>query len=122
MSNQDIAIPQLPSRSIQRTLAFYKQLGFEGEIVSPNNDYAIIERGSLEIHFFLHEALVPEESSFSCYLRVQDVESIYSAFSAAGLPNRGIPRMERLEDKPWGMREFAVIDQDGTLIRVGQVL
>jgi hypothetical protein len=29
--------------------------------------------------------------------------------------------MDRLEAKPWGMTEFAVIDEDGNLLRIGQV-
>jgi uncharacterized glyoxalase superfamily protein PhnB len=119
MTTRDIAIPQLPSRSIRKTLAFYERLGFVGQAV-PGHAYAIVERGELELHFFLHETLRPENSAFSCYLRVQDVEAIHQAFSAARLPAQGIPRMEPLENKPWGMREFAVIDEDGTLIRVGQ--
>lgn len=121
MDSQDVAIPQLPSRSIEKTLAFYARLGFDGEAV-PGHAYAILVRGSVEIHFFLHETLRPEESAFSCYLRVQDVDTIYKAFSAASLPGKGIPLMEPLENKPWGMREFAVIDEDGTLVRVGQEL
>jgi hypothetical protein len=28
--------------------------------------------------------------------------------------------LEAVEDKPWGMREFAIVDPNGTLIRVGQ--
>jgi catechol 2,3-dioxygenase-like lactoylglutathione lyase family enzyme len=119
MNSQDIAIPQLPSRSIEKTLAFYARLGFKGEAF-PGYDYAIVELGALEIHFFLHETLRPEESAFSCYLRVQDVQAMYDALSVANLPRNGIPRIEVLENKPWGMKEFAVIDEDGTLIRVGQ--
>lgn len=118
----DVAIPQLPSRSLPRTLAFYRRLGFEGEIVGPARDYAIVERGTLELHFFLHEALVPDRSAFSCYLRVHDVDAVYDALHQARLPERGIPRMEPVADKPWGMREFAVVDEDGTLLRIGQVL
>jgi hypothetical protein len=38
------------------------------------------------------------------------------------LPNKGIPRMESLEDKPWGLREFAIIDTDGNLLRIGQII
>jgi catechol 2,3-dioxygenase-like lactoylglutathione lyase family enzyme len=121
MSEQDLAIPQLPSRSIEKSLAFYARLGFEGEAF-PGHDYAIIVRGTLELHFFLHEALKPEESAFSCYLRVQDVDEIYKAFAGAGLPKKGIPRIDVLEVKPWGMKEFALVDEDGTLIRIGQVL
>jgi hypothetical protein len=30
--------------------------------------------------------------------------------------------MDAIEDKPWGMREFAVVDEDGNLLRVGQEL
>ncbi len=122
MEYRDIAIPQLPARSMERTAEFYQRLGFDFEVVSPAGDYAIAERGSLEVHFFLHEGLVPSESSFGCYFRVGDVAALYAAFSAAGLPGYGIPRITALENKPWGMREFAVIDEDGSLIRIGQVL
>ena len=34
----------------------------------------------------------------------------------------GIPRITALEDQPWGMREFALVDPDGNLLRVGQEL
>ena len=30
--------------------------------------------------------------------------------------------MERIEDKPWGMREFALLDNDGNLLRFGRVI
>jgi catechol 2,3-dioxygenase-like lactoylglutathione lyase family enzyme len=122
MTGQDVAIPQLPSRSLKKTIAFYERLGFKGEIVGPAQDYAILERGPFELHFFLHTTLEPASSSFSCYLRVHDVDALYRAFSASPLPKSGIPRLVPPEDKPWGMREFALIDEDGTLIRAGQVL
>jgi hypothetical protein len=51
-----------------------------------------------------------------------EVDSIYRAFVSADLPRRGIPRQDVLEDKPWGMREFAVVDPDGNLLRIGQTL
>ena len=122
MPPQDKAIPQLPARSMARTLAFYARLGFDGEIAAPDGSYAFLNRGDLEIHLFAYPDLRPEESSFGCYLRVQDVDAIYLAFAEAKLPAQGIPRMTQLEDKPWGMREFAVIDEDGSLIRIGQEL
>lgn len=122
MKDQDIAIPQLPAISMERTAVFYQRLGFDFQVVSPAGDYAIADRGSLEVHFFLYESLVPSESSFGCYFRVGDVAALYAAFSAAGLPDNGIPRITPLETKPWGMREFAVIDENGSQIRIGQVL
>jgi len=30
--------------------------------------------------------------------------------------------MDALEDKPWGLREFAVVDPDGNLLRVGPMI
>jgi catechol 2,3-dioxygenase-like lactoylglutathione lyase family enzyme len=122
MKPTDLAIPILPSKSLPSTLAFYGRLGFEGEILGEGDAYAILTRGDLEVHFFLHTELVPAESWVGCYLRVADVEPLYKACLAAGLPLRGIPRMDAIENKPWGMREFAIVDEDGTLLRVGQVL
>ncbi len=120
MQPYDIAIPILPSRSVTDTLAFFKQLGFDGKIRGAGDSYAILTRGTVELHFFTHKELRPAESSAGCYIRVLDVESIYPAFTSAKLPRKGIPRMDVLADKPWGMREFAVIDPDGNLLRIGQ--
>jgi hypothetical protein len=117
-----MAIPLLPSRSMAKTLAFYQRLGFTGRILGEGNAYAILERGSVEIHFFLHEDLVPAESAFGCYIRVLDVEPIHREMATAQLPQRGIPRMDALAIKPWGMKEFAVVDEDGSLLRIGQVV
>lgn len=122
MSSPDLAIPVLPSGALQRTLAFYARLGFEGESFEPHHPYAILTRGTVELHFFLHRELVPAESAFGCYIRVADVASLYQAFQSAALPRQGIPRMDRLEAKPWGMHEFALVDEDGNLLRIGQVL
>ena len=122
MSTTDIAIPTLPSRSIEQSCAFYRQLGFDGGPHPANHDYAILTRGTLELHLFLHRKLVPAESSAGCYLRVADVDSLHRDFSRAELPGSGIPRIDRLEDKPWGLREFAVVDPDGNLLRIGQVI
>ena len=122
MPISDIAIPTLPSRSVRETLVFYGRLGFEGKLCGAGDSYAILTRGSVEIHFFTDPDLRPAESSAGCYLRVSDVERVYGALAAADLPRRGIPRMDPLEDKPWGMREFAIVDLDGNLLRIGQEL
>jgi catechol 2,3-dioxygenase-like lactoylglutathione lyase family enzyme len=121
MQQHDIAIPTLPSRSVSDTLTFYRRLGFEGEVHSFGN-YAILSRGTVELHFFTYRELRPAEWSATCYIRVSDVNSIYRAFASAELPRRGIPRHDVLEDKPWGMREFAIVDPDSNLIRIGQTI
>lgn len=121
MQQHDIAIPVLPSRSLRDTVAFYRRLGFEGAIHT-HGDYAILTRGSVELHFFTHVDLDPAMSSAACYIRVSDVDAIYSAWESVNLPRKGIPRQDALENKTWGMREFAIVDADGNLVRIGQKL
>jgi catechol 2,3-dioxygenase-like lactoylglutathione lyase family enzyme len=118
----DIAIPILPSRSVNDTLAFFRRLGFDGKVWVEPYSYAILRRGTVELHFFTQDELRPAESSAGCYIRVSDVENIYQTFALARLPRKGIPRQDVLEDKPWGMREFAIVDPDGNLLRIGQPL
>ncbi|KQW38816.1 VOC family protein [Rhizobacter sp. Root404] len=122
MKTQDLAIPTLPCRSVASTVEFYNQLGFEGGAHAFNSEYAILRRGPVELHFFTHADLVPSKSSSGCYIRVQDVEEVYRNIASSRLPRAGIPRMDLLEDKPWGLREFAVVDPDGNLIRIGQII
>jgi catechol 2,3-dioxygenase-like lactoylglutathione lyase family enzyme len=121
MQPDEIAIPTLPSRSVNDTIAFYERLGFTGGPHAADSGYAILRRGDVELHFFTHRALKPAESSAGCYIRVLDVVGVHRAFSSSRLPGAGIPRIEALEDKPWGLREFALVDPDGNLIRIGQV-
>ena len=118
----DIAIPILPSRSVADTLTFFQRLGFEGKLWGEPYFYAILRRGTVELHFFTQQDLRPAESSAGCYIRVSDVENMYQSFAAAKLPGKGIPRQDALEVKPWGMREFAIVDPDGNLLRIGQPL
>ena len=122
MQPYDLAIPTLPSRSIDATVAFYRRMGFEGGAHEFTNAYAILRRAAVELHFFAHQELVPAESSAGCYIRVLDVEAVYRDCSSIQLPPNGIPRIDSLEDKPWGLREFAIVDPDGNLLRIGQIM
>jgi catechol 2,3-dioxygenase-like lactoylglutathione lyase family enzyme len=121
MAAADKSIPVLPSRSLPRTIKFYERLGFTGTLLA-SDTYAILNRGELELHFFPHPELRPQECYAGCYMRVSEVDALHSAFAPAGLPRVGIPRMEQVEDKPWKMREFALIDEDGNLVKFGKAL
>ena len=122
LPQNDIAIPILPSRSVENTLTFFQRLGFEGKIWGDPYFYLILRRGTVELHFFTHQELFPAESHAGCYIRVSDVKRFYRDIAQAKLPRSGIPRQDILEDKPRGMREFAIVDPDGNLIRIGQTL
>ncbi|MBN9524168.1 VOC family protein [bacterium] len=121
MKPTDVAIPVLPCRSLDETLHFYSHLGFYIDFRQDAPDpYAILHRGRLELHVFVLPGLDPATSYTNCYLRVGDVNELATMWADAKLPAHGIPRMTAVEDKPWGMREFAVVDPNGNLLRAGQ--
>jgi catechol 2,3-dioxygenase-like lactoylglutathione lyase family enzyme len=112
--------PILPARDFETTARFYEGLGFT--VLSqyqPPDAYLIMRRGALELHFFPHPDFDPTTSCAGCYVRVQDVEAWYETARHAGLPSAGIPRLIALRDRPWGMREFAIVDPNGSLLRIG---
>lgn len=74
------------------------------------------------MHFFAYEELLPSENYAQCYWRVKQVDALYAECKGANLPRFGAPRLETVEDKPWGMREFAIVDPNGNLVRIGQEL
>ena len=46
----------------------------------------------------------------------------YQEFARLKLPSEGIPRLTAPVDQPWGMREFALVDPSGNLVRIGHDL
>ncbi len=117
------AAPVLPCRDLNQTIRFYGALGFTLVYEQEEPDrYAIVELHGVELHFFVHPDLDPASSIAGCYLRVGDVARVERAWSALGLPAAGVPRLEPASDRSWGMRELALVDPDGNLVRVGQIL
>jgi catechol 2,3-dioxygenase-like lactoylglutathione lyase family enzyme len=117
----DTAIPVLPAKSLDETIAFYARFGFAvGFRQDRPSPYVILGRGMVELHFFALPDLRPEDSYAGCYLRVNNVDKLYGDWSALGLPAAGVPRLTAVRDEPWGMREFALVDPNGNLSRVGE--
>lgn len=114
----DQATPNLPSRSLSSTADFYTQLGFAQEY--RDDDWMIMRRGDLLIEFFRHLDLDPSTSWFSCCLRLDDVDAFYEQCLAAGIPEaaRGFPRLHRPVVEASGLRIGALLDLDGTLLRL----
>jgi hypothetical protein len=56
----------------------------------------------------------------ACCLRIVREGAIRGGCCAAALPTLPSRSVSDtlLEDKPWGMREFAIVDADGNLIRI----
>jgi catechol 2,3-dioxygenase-like lactoylglutathione lyase family enzyme len=112
----DIITANLPAIDMAKTSAFYQDLGFKEEFHDPN--WMILSRGPLAVEFFPYPDLDPFASSFSACVRVADVDSLHHAWLSAKLPIQNIPRMTPLKDEPWGFRAFALVDLNGSLLRV----
>jgi catechol 2,3-dioxygenase-like lactoylglutathione lyase family enzyme len=108
----------LPSRDLAATEAFYARLGFRTE--HRDEGWMILSRGPLEVEFFPHPGLDPGESWFSACLRVDDPDSLRAEWSGLGLPDdpRAIPRITGFFRPGQAPRMFALVDPDGSLLRV----
>jgi catechol 2,3-dioxygenase-like lactoylglutathione lyase family enzyme len=121
MAQSGLAIPTLPSRSLDETIDFYGVLGFKAVFRTPDpGGYVILRLGTLELHFFHWPELNPGATYSGCYLRVSDVDATYEQFAAARLPARGVPSLGGIEKKFYRMREFRLVDPSGNLLRVGE--
>lgn len=118
---QDRAVPILPVRSIRAAVAHYATLGFDtsihdDELAEPT--YAFAVRNGVEIHFTRVPDLDPKTSASACYLHVEDAASMHEQWTSSGAAGR----FTAIEAKPWGKYEFAHVDPDGNLVRVGSPL
>jgi catechol 2,3-dioxygenase-like lactoylglutathione lyase family enzyme len=121
MPQLDVAVPVLPARNLKETIEFYQSLGFELAYQHPVlSEYIILRLGALELQFFEWPQLDAGSSFTGSYMRVGDVDAMYQKFAGARLPARGIPSLGGIERRPWGMREFHLIDCNGNLLRVGE--
>lgn len=115
------AIPMLPSSNLDATENFYAALGFERGARHP--DYLVLLLDDLELHFaWLGDdpemVLDPLGNFAGAYLRVADADALHAAWSQG----EAAERMDEIEDKPWGLREFHLVDPDGNLLRIGHIL
>jgi catechol 2,3-dioxygenase-like lactoylglutathione lyase family enzyme len=111
--------PIMPSRDIAATEAFYGTLGFR-TVYRDTEAYLLMTRDGAEAHFFHAPHHDPLRCDHGAYMRQDDVDALSAEIAELGLPASGVPRFIPAEDKPWGMRELALIDPDGNLIRAGQ--
>jgi catechol 2,3-dioxygenase-like lactoylglutathione lyase family enzyme len=115
------AVPILPSRDLRETLAFYERLGFENRGAPPEEwDYMIVGRGEIWLHFFAMPEVDPLTTSAGCYVYVDDADAVYEEWAEVVEPDAATgSRIVPPGTTDYGMREFAVVDRSGNLLRVG---
>lgn len=99
-------IAVLPAKDVAASVAFYKhKLGFSQ--LFDMGVYAGIGRGPIELHL---DGAAPS-TPISVRIDVGGVDALYAEI------DRGIVKPdETLETKPWGMRQFSVLDPAGNRI------
>ncbi len=110
--------PKLPMRNKNVTRNFYvNQLGFS-EFGSANYEgYLMLEKDQIQIHFFEFKGLKPKKNYGQVYIRTNDIDSLHQALLDC---NTKIHPNGSLEIKPWGQKEFSVLDPDNNLLTFGQ--
>jgi hypothetical protein len=112
--------PKLPMKDKRITTEYYtNKLGFQ---IFGNNDfdgYLMVEKDAIQIHFFEFKNLNPAENYGQVYIRTTDVDGLYHSMLEK---NVAIHPNGHLATKPWGQREFALLDPDNNLLTFGQSL
>lgn len=116
----DHATPNLPARNFTATAAFYARLGFEEDYRS--DGWMILSRGNVTLEFFPYPDLDPYNSSFSCCIRLDDLDAMMVQVRTSGVPDarQGLPRYHPAAPDPSGLTIAYLIDPDGTLLRLIQ--
>jgi catechol 2,3-dioxygenase-like lactoylglutathione lyase family enzyme len=118
----EYAVPVLPSKDLEETLSFYSRLGFElrGEPIEKYR-YLIIGRGSIELHFYDAPDVDPLTTDAGCYIRVRSADMLHREWDQIGVPTDPATgsRLISPTDTDYGLREFALVDKSGNLLRIG---
>jgi hypothetical protein len=110
--------PVIAVRDLDRALRRYRKLGFSARAYDGPDRYGFVERDGVELHLSESPEHDRTRDGAEIYLYVSDADALYTAWSAAGVKGRFIVP----HDTPYGLREFAFVDRDGTAHRVGSPL
>lgn len=108
--------PKLPMRNKTLTLEFYlKNLSFK--LLGDYGNYLMLGKDNIEIHFFEFKELDPKENYGQVYIRTENIDHLYQSL----LDNKtSLHPNGHLQTKPWGQKEFALLDPDNNLLTFGQ--
>ena len=110
--------PKLPMRNKNVTRDYYlNQLGFQDAGSAVYDGYLMVKKDNIEIHFFEFKELDPRENYGQVYIRVDGIDVYYQTLldrQAKIHPNGP------LQLKPWGQKEFALLDPDMNLLTFGE--
>ena len=110
--------PKLPMRNKGITRDFYlNKLDFQEFGNTDFEGYLMVQKDSIQIHFFEFKELDPKENYGQVYIRTDNIEELYQSMLDKKL---SIHPAGHLQIKPWGQKEFSMLDPDNNLLTFGQ--
>lgn len=110
--------PKLPMRNKSATKNFYlDKLGFEEIGSSDYEGYLMVQRDNIQIHFFEFKELDSRNNYGQVYIRTDEIDKIYQSMVDKKI---SIQPAGNLQIKPWGQKEFSLLDPDNNLLTFGQ--
>lgn len=110
--------PIIPVRDLDAALERYRRLGFDVRAYDGPDRYGFVDRESVSLHLTEWAEHDPMRTAASVYLYVSDADALHTEWTALGVE----ARFSEPADTPYGLREFAYVDADGTLHRIGSPL
>lgn len=97
---------------------YINKLGFTEIVQADYPEYLIVEKDQQQIHFFAFRDLDPRQNYGQVYIRTDNIDSLYHELrmNAKVAIHPGAP----LQTKPWGQKEFSLLDPDNNLLTFGQ--
>jgi lactoylglutathione lyase len=109
---------------IERSLAFYRTLGFG--VLKRYEDWILLRRGDIKLslqgdahavqgpHYFTpHIGRTPRGTGVEISIQVTDVDAEHIRAKTAGLNI-----VKGIQDRPWKARDFRLADPDGYFLRI----
>jgi catechol 2,3-dioxygenase-like lactoylglutathione lyase family enzyme len=107
----------VPALDFDQSKRFYQHLGFE--LVSSDDGLAYFRHGYSS--FFVQNLYNNNHAdNLVMHLLVVDVEAWWQHVQDQGLNSKYDIKVEPPENKPWGIRDFVIIDPNDVLWRIGQ--
>jgi hypothetical protein len=107
--------PVIPVRNLGEALERYRRMGFDVHAYEGSEPYGYADRGSVSLHLTEWAEHDPGRDGAVVYLYVSDANALHAEWQASGIDGR----LLKPHDTPYGLREFAYVDPDGTAHRVG---
>ena len=97
-------------KDVEKSFAFYRQFPGAEVLLHMPGIFALLKIGDGRLGLLCDQKR-PFHLEFDC----ADLDATYARFLELGIPTEGPPSV-----KPWGLRDFHVIDPDGNLVECGE--